>query len=228
MTFDVAAGRYCADWAARSATTRHARETERNMARLVDWIGPATLLTDITDDLVARLVARRRADEKVNAAGRSAPQALAPLGRVIERPGEPVRHRAAAPGAHRGSQGLEGGSCPTSRTGLSIGCPSRASACGSCTTTRSAPGGRGAVRLPRPAPVRAITGVRRREVASLTWRQVDFEARSSASSARATSRTSSPITPDLHALLWPLRDQHETAVFTYLCPADAQVRHVGP
>ncbi len=73
-----------------------------------------------------------------------------------------------------------------------------------------------------------ITGVRRREVASLTWRQVDFEAEAIRVIGKGDKPHVIPITPELHALLWPLQGQHETAVFTYLCQKDAQVAQIGP
>lgn len=215
MTFDVAAGRYCAEVGDHTAT---ARETERNMARLVDWIGPATLLTDITDDLVAHLVARRRADEKVNAARKKrAGKALAPLGRVSN--GQ----------LNRSVTELLRRVLTRARKVWKVALPDEPN-----WTEHRLPEPRERVRelhydeearledaerdeYRAPRLFAQITGVRRREVASLTWRQVDFEAEVIRVIGKGDKPHIIPITPELHALLWPLRDQHETAVFTYLC-----------
>ncbi|GJE57599.1 MULTISPECIES: tyrosine-type recombinase/integrase [Methylobacterium] len=70
----------------------------------------------------------------------------------------------------------------------------------------------------RPARVFAqIPGLRRREVVSLTWPQVDFDAEVLRIVGKGDKPHIIPITPDLHALLWPLRGHHPTHVFTYIC-----------
>jgi integrase len=62
-----------------------------------------------------------------------------------------------------------------------------------------------------------ITGLRRREITALTWSQVDFAAEVIRVIGKGDKGHEIPITPELHLLLWPLRGQHETHVFTYLC-----------
>ncbi|MFC3692282.1 MULTISPECIES: tyrosine-type recombinase/integrase [Methylopilaceae] len=64
MTFDAAADRY---W---TEVGQHSKERDlaANLERLVLWVGQRTPISDINNDLVARLVARRRADIKTNAA----------------------------------------------------------------------------------------------------------------------------------------------------------------
>lgn len=64
MTMDAAADRYWTEVGQHSKE----RDLEANLERLVLWIGQGTPISDINNDLVARLVARRRADIKRNAA----------------------------------------------------------------------------------------------------------------------------------------------------------------
>ena len=56
MSFDIAADRYWLE------VGQHSKEIDlqENIARLVEWIGANTALAEIHDDMLARLVARRR------------------------------------------------------------------------------------------------------------------------------------------------------------------------
>lgn len=76
MTMDAAADRY---W---TEIGQHSKERDlgANLERLVIWIGQGTPISDINNDMVARLVARRRADVKRNAAA----------GVVMDEQGRPV------------------------------------------------------------------------------------------------------------------------------------------
>ncbi len=215
MTINQAASRYYQEVGAHTTT---ATETARNLERLVGWIGLDTPLTDITDELVARLVARRRGEEKVNAARKSQPgKALAPLGRVSN--GQ----------VNRSVTELLRRVLTRARKVWKIALPDEPN-----WTEHRLPEPRERVRelhydeearlekaerddYRAPRLFAQITGVRRREVASLTWRQVDFEAEVIRVIGKGDKPHVIPITPELHALLWPLQGQHETAVFTYVC-----------
>lgn len=205
MTFDAAAGRY---WGEVGQHIASASETERNIERLVEWIGRETPVAEITDDTVARLVARRRGQHRrgekhlgfVSPAqvNRSVTQLLR---RILTRarkvwkeplPAEPnwTAHVLAEPRERTRelSYQEEGRLEEVERADY------------------------------RPARLFAqITGLRRREVVSLTWRQIDFEADVIRVVGKGNKPHIIPITPDLHSLLWPLRKHHETNVFTYIC-----------
>ena len=58
MSFDIAADRYWLE------VGQHSKEIDlqENIARLVEWIGANTALAEIHDDMLARLVARRRGE----------------------------------------------------------------------------------------------------------------------------------------------------------------------
>ena len=213
MTFNAAAGRY---WAEVGAHTTTARETERNLERLVEWIGASTPLTEITDDVVAQLVARRRGDTRVNAA-RKKRRGRAPLGRVSN--GQ----------VNRSVTELLRRVMTRARKVWKVALPDEPD-----WRAHRLPEPRERVRELRhdeeerleeverddyraPRLFAQITGLRRREVTSLTWAQVDFAAEVIRVVGKGDKPHKIPLTPELHALLWPLRDQHETAVFTYVC-----------
>ena len=65
MPFDVAADRY---W---TEVGQHSKEHDlaANLERLTLWIGQRTPISDVNNDMLARLVARRRGDIKLNAKG---------------------------------------------------------------------------------------------------------------------------------------------------------------
>lgn len=205
MTFNAAAGRY---WDEVGQHTDSADETERNLERLVTWIGPDTPIAEITDDAVSRLVARRRGEYRwgkkrlglvsPGQVNRSVTQLLRRVftrarkvwkqalpeepdwsAHMLDEPRERVREL---------TYDEEGRIEETERDDY------------------------------RPARLFAqITGLRRREVVSLTWAQVDFDAEVLRVVGKGDKPHVIPITPALHVLLWPLREHHETHVFTYLC-----------
>lgn len=215
MTINVAAMRY---WNERGMHTATARETERNLERLVEWIGPSTPLQDITDDTLAQLVARRRGQAKVNAARvKRQGKPLGPLGLVS--PGQ----------VNRSVTQLLRRVLTRARKAWKVALPDEPN-----WTEHMLPEPRERVRELRheeesrleaverdeyraPRLFAQITGLRRREVTSLTWRQVDFGAEVIRVIGKGGKGHEIPITPELHLLLWPLRGQHETHVFTYRC-----------
>ncbi|MGU3540044.1 tyrosine-type recombinase/integrase [Methylobacterium sp. A54F] len=205
MSFDVACALY---WDQVGQHIETAAETERNLDRLVDWIGKDTPVAEITDDTVARLVARRRGEFR---RGRKQLGLVSPgqvnrsvtqlLRRVLTRarkvwkqslPEEPnwTEHMLEEPRerVRELSYGEEARLDEVERADY------------------------------RPARLFAqITGLRRREVVSLTWPQVDFDAEVLRVVGKGDKPHIIPITPDLHALLRPLRAHHPTHVFTYVC-----------
>mgnify|MGYP001078289247 CR=1 FL=1 len=69
----------------------------------------------------------------------------------------------------------------------------------------------------RPARLFAqATGLRRREVVSLTWPQVDWGAGVIRVVGKGDKPRTLPITPEITGLLWPLREHHPTRVFTFV------------
>jgi integrase len=202
MSFDIAADRY---WIEVGQYSKES-DLEENIARLVERVGVKTALADIHDDMLARLVARRRGEPRrgnpklgpVSAAtvNRTVTQLLRriltrarkkwriPLpvepdwaGHILKEPAE--RTRELRFDEEAAIENVE-------RTDY------------------------------RPARLFAqATGLRRREVVSLSWAQVDWGAGIIRVVQKGDTPHVIPITPEITDILWPLRRHHETHVFTF-------------
>lgn len=202
ITFDIAADRYWLEIGQYSKET----DLEENIARLVVWIGPNTPLAEIHDDLLARLVARRRGESRrgnpkfglVSAAtvNRTVTQLLR---RILSRarkkwriplPDEPdwSGHILKEPAERTRELRFDEESAIESVEHADY----------------------------RPARLFAqATGLRRREVVNLTWSQVDWGAGIIRVIQKGDKPHIIPITPEITDTLWPLRSHHETNVFTF-------------
>lgn len=203
MTMDVAADRYWLE------VGQHSKERALldDIQRLVDWIGPATPLSAIDDDVLARLVARRRGEPRM---GRPALGLVSSatvnrtvtelLRRILTRarktwkrplPDEPdyAAHILREPRERVREMRFDE---------------------------------EGRIEEVERADYRAArlfaqaTGLRRREVVNLTWTQVDFGAGVIRVVGKGDEPHVLPITPEITALLWPLRGHHPTRVFTFV------------
>lgn len=204
MTLNTAAGRFMAEVGDHTGT---AHEIEHNLERLIAWIGADTPIAEITDDTVARLVARRRGEcrKGKKKLGLVSPSTVnrtitETLRRVLLRarkvwkvhlPDEPnwSEHRLTEP-------------------------EERVRELGYAEEERLEEVEREDYR-----PIRLfaqMTGLRRRELI-LTWPQVDFAEDQIRVIGKGKKRHTIPMTPELHALLWAERGRHATHVFTYLC-----------
>jgi integrase len=61
-----------------------------------------------------------------------------------------------------------------------------------------------------------ITGLRQHELL-LRWDEVRFDAEMIVKKGKGGRTVTAPITPEVRALLWPLRGHHSEFVFTYVC-----------
>jgi integrase len=203
ISFDVAADRYWMEVGQRSKET----DLEENIARLVNWIGANTALSEVHDDMLARLVARRRGESRrgnpkcglVSAAtvNRTITQLLR---RILTRarkkwriplPAEPdwADHMLREPAERIRELRFD--------EEAAIERAERADY--------------------RPARLFAqATGLRRREVVSLTWSQVDWGAGIIRAVQKGDKPHVIPITPEITDILWPLQGHHETRVFTFV------------
>ena len=203
MSFDIAADRYWME------AGQHSKETdlEPNIARLVEWIGADTPLAEIHDDMLARLVARRRAEPRrgtpkfglVSAAtvNRTVTQLLR---RILTRARKKWRIPLSVEPDWAGHILKE----PAERTRelrfdeeAAIESVERVDY--------------------RPARLLAqATGLRRREVVSLTWSQVDWGAGIIRVVQKGDKPHVIPITTEITDILLPLRGHHHTHVFTFV------------
>lgn len=203
MAFDIAADRY---WIEAGQHADSASEIEVNLARLVEWIGKDRRLDDITDDLVARLVARRRGEFRwgkpklglvSNAqVNRSVTQLLR---RIMVRaqtiwkvplPDQPKWSSHMLPERERVRELRHDEEARIEEAERDDYRPARLFA--------------------------QATGLRRREVVGLTWPQVDWSGGVIRVVGKGDRDHALPITPEITAILWPLRGHHPTAVFTYM------------
>lgn len=203
MTFDLAADRYWLE------VGQHSKERDLLDAiqRLVDWIGAATPIAEVDDDLLARLVARRRGEPRmgnprlglVSAAtvNRTVTELLRRIltrARKVWRRPLPIEPDYAAHIIRE----------PTERVRemrydeeAAIEQVERDDY--------------------RPARLFAqATGLRRREIVNLTWPQVDFGASVIRVVGKGDKPLVLPITPEINAILWPLREHHPMRVFTFV------------
>ena len=193
LTWGVAASRY---W--EEDGQHHSRTTGTlwSLEWLTREIGGSTRLSDINGSLIARLVAKRRADGVSNATvNRTVTQALR---RVIERaklwgehlpPIEWRKHMLAEPRERvRELRADEEGALFA------------------------------ALRPDYHAIVRfsLLSGCRLAECTGLRWADVDWGGRLIWINGKGGKRASIPMPPVVRELLWPLQGHHPSAVFTYI------------
>jgi integrase len=203
MTLDVAADRYWIE------VGQHSKERDllENIQRLVDWIGPTTPITEVDDDMLARLVARRRGDARmgrpklglvsVGTVNRTVTELLR---RILTRARKVWKRPLPAEPDYAAHILAE----PTERVREMRFDEESAIEDVERDDYRQA-------RLFAQA-----TGLRRREVVTLTWPQVDWGAGVIRVVGKGDKPRTLPITPEITDLLWPLREHHQTRVFTFV------------
>lgn len=227
-TINIAVGRYWIDVGQHAAT---APQIWTMIARLVDWLGPAKPVTEITTADVAGLVARRRGE-----------------GVVIRRKARPAKKGPAKKGPGRKQQGRKAtetrrpvANATVNRTvveplrrvllrerdvyGQRIVMPewSKVLLAEPVERVREASSEEeealfGAIRDDY-APALAfalVTGCRLAEIVGLTWAKVKWREGVLEVTGKGARTRPIPITREIRALLWPLQGHHETAVFTYV------------
>jgi integrase len=202
MPFSQAVGRY---WTEVGMHKPSADEIERNLERLVTLVGPATPIVDIDDDMLARLIARRRAATRWGRDGKLV--SAATVNRQITQLLRPILLRARKiwkiplPDMPDWSDHLLDE--PTERVR-------------ELRTDEEAKIEAAEHDDYRPVRLFAqITGLRLREVVGLTWKQVDFWNMVISVVGKGDKPHVVPITKELKALLWPLREHHPENVFTF-------------
>jgi integrase len=222
MTFRAAADRYGAEVGQHHVNSD---DTARALVWLEAQIGAATPLSAIDDDMVARLVARRRADKVPD-------QRPAKLRRADPRPPRLIsnatvnRTMAALRGLLRRARKFwkqevqeidwTAHALPEPQERVREANPGEEAALDAAMRGDYAPALRFAF----------LNGCRRGEVVGLTWQKVDFFSREfTVTGKRGRSRTL-PMTDETHDLLWSLKDHHPASVFTYVVkrPRPGQVR----
>lgn len=211
LKLDDVAGRY---WKEVGQHHAGSANTWRDLERLVEYFGPTKLLTEITDDDVARLVAWRRGHRVIRGAknrndkdpadaplisnatvNRSTTEVLKKLftrakawGVRFDR--EPDWKAHWLPEAQERVRELVGDEAERLEA-----------------ATRSDYG-------PFFAFARA-SGLRLRECL-LKWSEVDWDARQIRKAGKGGKLVTAPITSTIRAILWPLRGHHREHVFTYV------------
>lgn len=209
LRLDDVAGRY---WTEVGQHHAGATNTWRDLERIVDYFGPDKLLTEITDDDVARLVAWRRGHHIVRSTKKKAKQTGGPLiqNATVNRSTTEVLKklftRAKAWGVrfdreptwrrHRLPE-------PQERVRELVGDEGERLE----TETR-------ADYQPFFAFARA-TGLRLRECL-LRWTEVDWDAGQIRKPGKGGKLVVAPITSAVRAILWPLQGHHPEHVFTYV------------
>ncbi|VUD70654.1 Tyrosine recombinase XerC [Methylobacterium symbioticum] len=215
LTFDDAVERY---WIEVSHACASPRKELNDLARLATAIGPTTPLAAINDDFVAQLVLKRRQD-------------------FVK--GDPRRGRISPAQVNRSTTQLLRRILTRARVAWKQTLPEEpnwrahmlAEPKGRVRELRYDEEGRlgAAERDDYRAPrlFAQLTGLRRREIAGLTWDQVDFGAETISVVGKGDKPHVLPITDELRALLEPLRAHHPAAVFTYVAQRSRKVPKSG-
>ncbi|MDF2621444.1 MAG: integrase family protein [Xanthobacteraceae bacterium] len=204
MSIDDAAGRY---WTEVGQHTTNAEDLDRELAELVATIGASTALGDIDDNTLAACVARRRGTFRF---------------------GKPELGLVSPATVNRGFTQILRRIFMRARKVWKIALPDEPDWSGHMLKEP-----RERVRELRLdeeiayedvewddyRPVRLFaqaTGLRRREVVSLTWPQVDWAAGIIRVVGKGDKPHVVPITPEITELLWPLRGHDPVHVFTFV------------
>lgn len=216
-TWELASSRYWLE------VGQHHKNRETTLTAL-DWlsaqIGPKTRLRDIDDNMVARLVARRRVETrqvgsaKSRAAGR--PVAPATVNRTMTEPLRKVLHRARSVWK-----------VPVADIGWSTHLLAEPQE-----RVREASPGEEAAILDQLQPGYAdavrfafLSGCRRMEIIGLEWSRVDFFGRQFTVLGKGGRSRTIPMSQAIFDLLWQQRNRHAVAVFAF--KATRTRKHTG-
>jgi integrase len=207
LQLDDVAGRY---WAEIGQHHAGADNTWRDISRLVDYFGPTMLLTEITDDDVARLVAWRRGHRVIRSKGRKLEEypliSNATVNRSTIEPLKKLFTRAKAWGVtfdHEPIWKKHVLKEPQERVRELVG--DEGDRLEAATREDYAP---------FFAFARA-SGLRLRECL-LRWREVNWQAGQIQKLGKGSKLVTVPITPTIRAILWPLKGHDAEHVFTYV------------
>lgn len=206
MTFDQAAARY---WEEVGQHKTGAEEIDRNLERLVVMVGPGTLIANIDDNLLAKLISNRRMAVRWGRKGDGAkPVSAATVNRQITQLLRPILIRA------RKIWKIQLPDEPDWSEHLLAEPKERVRELKTDEEARLEKVERGDYRLPRQFA--QITGLRLREVVGLTWGQIDFGERVINVVGKGDRPHTIPLTTQLRELLHPLRGNHPEMVFTFV------------
>lgn len=198
MTFSAAWSLY---WDQVGKHHRNAIDTARSLEWLEQQIGKNTMIATITDDHVARLVAKRRGEQ-----GRGKLVSNATVNRSVIEPLRSILKRA---------REVWGQSVQIINWKIHVlkEPQERIREASQDEEARFI-----AALRPDYVPVfrfAILTGCRMSEVLGLEWHKVDFFNQSFTVLGKGDKSRSIPMTKAVYALLWELRGHHKTAVFTY-------------
>lgn len=213
MTFDEAAGRW---WNEVGQFLANAADAFRDVAWLIEAVGPFTILPDITTRKVADIVARRRAC-RYGRAKRLVSNA------TVNR----QRHGLGAPAAGNDEEGEEGhGVRPHRRHQAILLVDARlADPLLRLGEHQLFPFDRPHLLLPRL--LGTAEDAAQQLGAGATWDRVDWGARAITMVGKGDRTRVVPITAQIRSLLWPLRGHHPTAVFTYEAQRPMPARNIA-
>jgi integrase len=223
MSFRHAADRYGAEVGQHHSNSD---DTVRALAWLEAEIGAATPLSAIDDDLVAKLVARRRGehvpDQRPARARRKAPRppklvSNATVNRTVTAPLRSLLRRARKLWRQEVQEiDWTAHMLPEPQERVREASRGEEAALDAAVRADYAPALRFAF----------LNGCRRGEVIGLTWQKVDFFSREFTVTGKRDRSRTIPMTDETYELLWSLKDDHPTAVFTYRVrrPRQGQVK----
>jgi integrase len=209
LKLDDVAGRY---WAEVGKHHAGSANTWRDLERLVEYFSPTKLLSEITDDDVARLVAWRRGHRVIRAKrkDKDAPEPPLISNATVNRGTTEVLKKLFTRGK---AWGVRFDREPNWKAHWLPEPQER---------VRELIGDEGdrleAATRPDYGPFFAFaraSGLRLRECL-LRWSEVDWDARQIRKAGKGGKLVTAPITSTVRSILWPLRGQHPEHVFTYI------------
>lgn len=204
MTFAAASSLY---WHEVGQHHRNSVDTERSLAWLQTAVGARTMIADITDATIARLVAKRRGEGLSNAT----------INRYVCEPMRGILRRAEK------VWGARVGKVDWSKHVLKEPQERVREA-----TVEEEDRALAAIRDDYIPALRFafLSGCRRAEIVGLKWSTVSFPSREFRVTGKGDRSRTVPMTQEVFDFLWSLKDDHPEAVFTYVAKKtrDGRVR----
>ena len=175
----------------------NSKDTLRSLEWLQDQIGATTMLMDLSDATVARAVAKRRGEGVSNAT----------VNRTVTQPLRAITRRARRTWKQQVQEiAWTDHLLEEAQERVREASAGEEEALEASVRSDYAPALRFAM----------LTGCRRMEIVGLEWPRVDFFNREFTVLGKRNRKRVIPMTREVYALLWSLKDYHDTAVFTHI------------